>query len=194
MTTLFWVLFAYCAAERLGELVVSRRNQKRMKANGFSEKETSAGMRCMVALHVFWYVAMLIEVSSSPSAVPQGLAWFAASAFLVSQVLRFWALRTLGEFWNISVVTTDHDAPRFVSHGPYRFIRHPNYLVVIIELATLPLVGGAVWTSLIFSLLNALLLARRIPLEESHLFRVAGYRDVMGAKGRFIPRGLFGRR
>lgn len=194
MTTLFWVLFAYCVAERLGELVVSQRNQRRMKAGGFSEKETSAGMRCMVALHFLWYVAMLVEVSSFPSAVPQSLAWFAASAFLAAQALRFWALRTLGEFWNISVVTTDQDAPRFVSHGPYRFIKHPNYLVVIIELATLPLVGGAVCTSLIFSFLNALLLARRIPLEESHLFRVAGYRDVMGGKGRFIPRGLFGRR
>jgi methyltransferase len=192
MTTLFWTLFAYCVFERLGELVVSRRNQKRMKASGFSEKETLGGVRCMVALHFSWYVAMLIEVPNFPSQIPAGVAWFAASAFLLAQVLRFWALRTLGEFWNISVVTTDHDGPRFVSHGPYRFIRHPNYLVVIIELATLPLVGGAVWTSLIFSVLNALVLARRIPLEESHLFRVSGYRDVMGEKGRFIPRGLFG--
>jgi methyltransferase len=194
MTTLFWTLFAYCVVERLGELFVSRRNQHRMKSSGFSEKETSAGVRCMVGMHSLWYVAMLVEVSSFPSAIPSGVAWFAASAFLVAQVLRFWALRTLGEFWNISVVTTDQDAPRFVSHGPYRFIRHPNYLVVIIELATLPLVGGAVWTSLIFSVLNALVLARRIPLEESHLFRVSGYRDVMGEKGRFIPRDLFGRR
>lgn len=194
MAILFWVLFGYCVAERLGELVVSRRNQRRMKANGFSEKETSAGMRYMVALHSLWYVAMLIEVLSFPWAVPKGVTWFAASAFLVAQALRFWALRTLGEFWNISVITTDQDGPRFVSHGPYRFIRHPNYLVVIIELASLPLVGGAVWTSLMFSFLNGIVLARRIPLEESHLFRVSGYRDVMGAKGRFIPRGLFGRR
>jgi len=194
MTTLFWVLFAYCAAERLGELVVSRRNQRRMKANGFSERETSAGMRSMVALHLFWYVAMVVEVTYLPSVLPIGVGLFTGSVFLLAQVSRFWALRTLGEFWNISVVTTDQDAPRFVSHGPYRFIRHPNYVVVIIELATLPIVGGAVLTSLIFSLFNALLLARRIPLEESHLFRVSGYRDVMGEKGRFIPRGLFGRR
>jgi methyltransferase len=194
MTTLFWTLFAYCVVERLGELVVSRRNQHRMKASGFSEKETPAGVRCMVGMHSLWYVAMLVEVSSFPSAIPASTTWFAASAFLLAQVLRFWTLRTLGEFWNISVVTTDQDAPRFVSHGPYRFIRHPNYVVVIIELATLPLVGGAVWTSLTFSVLNALVLARRIPLEESHLFRVSGYRDVMEAKGRFIPRGLFGRR
>ncbi len=194
MSSLFWALFAYCVVERLWELVVSRRNQGHMKSNGFSEKETSAGICWMIALHASWYVAMLVEVSTFPSSVPRGIQLFAVSGFLLAQIVRFWALRTLGTFWNISVVTTDQNSPRFVSHGPYRFIRHPNYAVVIVEIATLPLVGGAVWTSLIFSLLNGLVLARRIPLEESHLFRVSGYRDVMGAKGRFLPRGPFGPR
>ncbi|MEY4669952.1 MAG: hypothetical protein RL518_2651 [Pseudomonadota bacterium] len=194
MLSVFWVLFAYCVVERVGELFVSRRNQGRMKSDGFSEKETSAGMRLMIALHASWYVAMVVEVVTFPTLIPRGLQLLAVSAFLLAQVLRFWALRTLGAFWNISVVTTDGHGPRFVSHGPYRFIRHPNYLVVIIEIATMPLIGGAVWTSLVFSLLNGLVLARRIPLEESHLFRVSGYRDVMGSKGRFIPRTLLGRR
>lgn len=194
MSALFWVLFGYCVLERLGELIISRRNQDKMKANGFSEKETLAGVRWMIALHTSWYVAMLVEVVSFPSIVPSVIGFGAAAAFLMAQVLRFWALRTLGSFWNISVVTTDRVGPRFVSHGPYRFIRHPNYLVVIIEIATLPLVGGAVWTSSIFTLLNGLVLARRVPLEESHLFRISGYRDVMGGKGRFIPCDLFGRR
>ena len=194
MSTLFWVLFFYCVLERLGELVISRRNQDTMKANGFSEKESSAGIRWMIALHTSWYVAMLDEVVSFPTMIPTVLRFGAAAAFVMAQVLRFWALRTLGSFWNISVVTTDQSGPRFVSHGPYRFIRHPNYLVVIIEIVTLPLVGGAVWTASIFTVLNGLVLARRIPLEESHLFRISGYRDVMGGKGRFIPRDLFGRR
>ena len=193
MPTLFWALFAYCILERLGELVISRRNQDTMKANGFSEKETSAGVLWMIALHALWYVAMLVEMTSFPSVVPAVVRYGAAAVFLMAQALRFWALRTLGSFWNISVVTTDQGGPRFVSHGPYRFIRHPNYLVVIIEIASLPLVGGAVWTASIFTLLNGLVLARRIPLEESHLFRISGYRDVMGGKGRFIPRDLFGR-
>ncbi|MEN9845253.1 MAG: Isoprenylcysteine carboxyl methyltransferase [Pseudomonadota bacterium] len=194
MSALFWVLYGYCVLERLGELVISRRNQAQMKANGFSEKETSAGVRFMIALHSLWYVAMLVEVVSFPSTMPALVRYGAATAFLAAQVLRFWALSTLGGFWNISVVTADRSGPRFVSHGPYRFIRHPNYVVVIIEIATLPLVGGAVWTSAIFTVLNGIVLARRIPLEESHLFRVSGYRDVMGGKGRFIPRHLFGRR
>jgi methyltransferase len=165
-----------------------------MRSNGFSERETPAGIRWMIALHALWYVAMAVEVGIFPTAIPRGVQFFAVGVFLAAQIVRFWALRALGTFWNISVVTTDQNSPQFVSHGPYRYIRHPNYLVVILEIATLPLVGGAVWTSLIFSLLNVLVLARRIPLEESHLFRVSGYRDVMEAKGRFIPRGLFGRR
>ncbi len=147
----------------------------------------------MIALHTSWYVGMLIEAIWWSALLPAPIYYAAAGFFLAAQILRFWTLRTLGAFWNISVVTTDQSIPAFVSHGPYRFIRHPNYFVVVIEIATLPLVGGAVWTSCIFTILNGLVLARRIPLEESHLFRISGYRDVMGEKGRFIPRGLLRR-
>lgn len=194
MATLFWVLYSYCVMERLGELIVSRRNQAKMLSDGFSEKESRAGVRAMVAMHTAWYVAMLGEVLFSPTYLPWAVTLGAAVIFIAAQYLRFWALLSLGSFWNISVVTTDQTTPRFVSNGPYRFIRHPNYLVVIAEIATLPLVGGAVWTSLVFSLLNALVLYRRIPLEESYLFLIPGYRDTMGTKGRFIPRKLFGAR
>ena len=194
MSPLFRVFFLYCVLERLGELVVSRRNQKRMKESGFSERETTAGVRWMIALHTSWYVAMLVEVIWAPSSLPTPIYYGAAWLFLAAQMIRFWALRSLGTFWNNSVVTTDQNSPAFVSHGPYRFIRHPNYLVVITEIATLPLVGGAVWTACIWTVLNGLVLARRIPLEESHLFRISGYRDVMGGKGRFIPRVLLRRR
>jgi methyltransferase len=192
MNTLFWVLYSYCVLERLGELVVSRRNQAKMASDGFSEKETQAGVGVMVAMHATWYVAMMGEALWFPAQLSSALMLGAAFVFVASQCLRFWALLTLGSFWNISVVTTDQAAPRFVSNGPYRFIRHPNYLVVVTEIATLPLVGGAVWTSLIFSIVNALVLCRRIPLEEYHLFLIPGYRNVMGNKGRFIPRVMTG--
>jgi methyltransferase len=165
-----------------------------MISDGFSEKESQSGVRVMVVMHSAWYVAMIGEVFFAPMPLPSVVLLGSAFVFIAAQCLRFWALRTLGSFWNISVVTTDQVSPRFVSDGPYRFIRHPNYLVVITEIATLPLVGGAVWTSLVFSLLNALVLYRRIPLEESYLFLIPGYRDNMGVKGRFVPRGIFGGR
>jgi methyltransferase len=190
MISLFWVLYGYCVMERLGELVVSRRNQARMVSRGFSEKESPGGLWLMIAMHTGWYVSMAYEAMVAPKPIPATLAVIAGMLFLCAQVLRFWALRTLGSFWNISVMTSDRAAPEFVSDGPYRFIRHPNYLVVIVELASLPLIGGAAWTALGFSILNACVLWRRIPLEESHLLRLPGYREVMGMKGRFFPRTI----
>lgn len=193
MMTVFWVLYGYCVAERVGELLVSRRNQERMTARGFSEKESVSGMQAMVVMHASWYVCMLCEALLFPTTVPVVVSMAAALSFSLAQLLRFWALRTLGSFWNISVMTSDESQRAFVSDGPYRFIRHPNYLVVIVELTSLPLLGGAVWTALLFSILNGIVLYRRIPLEESHLFRIAGYREAMGMKGRFLPRGVEGR-
>jgi methyltransferase len=193
MMTVFWVLYGYCIVERVGELLVSRRNQKLMSSRGFSEKESLAGMRAMIAMHTGWYVCMACEALLFPSAVPFVVGAAAALSFSLAQLLRFWALRTLGSFWNISVMTSDESQRAFVSDGPYRFIRHPNYLVVIVELASLPLLGGAAWTALLFSILNGIVLYRRIPLEESHLFKIPGYREAMGMKGRFLPRGVEGR-
>ena len=190
MTLVFWTLFTYCLAERCAELLVSRRNQRRMAAQGFTEKESSVGMRSMIALHAAWYISTVLEASLSPCAIPEHIQSLAVVIFLAAQILRFWTLRTLGMYWNISVMTTDEAAPRFVSDGPYKFIRHPNYLVVITELATLPLIGGALYTSLIFSALNAILLRRRIAVEEAHLFTIPGYRERLGVRGRFIPRSL----
>lgn len=187
MMTAFWLLYGYCLLERVGELFVSRRNQAKMITQGFSEKESVAGLRAMVVMHGSWYLCMVSEVLFLPRVLPLEVTLGAAIVFVMAQILRFWALRTLGSFWNISVLTTDESAPRFVSDGPYRFIRHPNYLVVIVEIATLPLIGGAVLTSILFSILNGIVLYRRIPLEESHLFRLPGYREAMGMKGRFFP-------
>lgn len=192
MMTIFWVLYGYCVLERIGELVVSRRNQKAMRSRGFSEKESATGLRVMVAMHASWYLCMACEALISPTVVPLIVALVAALSFGLAQGLRFWALRTLGTFWNISVMTSDQSPRAFVSDGPYRFIRHPNYLVVIVEIASLPLLGGAVWTAILFSILNGFVLYRRIPLEESHLLTVPGYREAMGMKGRFFPRRVEG--
>lgn len=188
MTAIFWSLYLYCLLERIAELFISRRNQQRMRAQGFSEKESAAGMRFMVVVHVGWYVTMAGEALWYPYPLPSVVEQLALIAFLAAQLLRFWALRTLGTYWNISVVTTDRETPQFVSDGPYRYIRHPNYLVVITEILTLPLIGGSLVTALIFSTLNAIVLYRRIRLEEVFLLRIPGYGEVMGGKGRFLPR------
>lgn len=187
MRGFFWFLFSYCLAERLLELLISRRNQRAMRARGFMESETKGGMQAMVALHAGWYLCLTVETLLFPSFITPSIRWVALLVFLLAQALRFWTLLTLGRFWNISVLTNNSDASHFVRHGPYRFVRHPNYLVVILELLSLPLVGDAPFTAATFTVANGILLARRIPLEESHLLKIPGYAREMSIKPRFIP-------
>src|SRR5207253_11228146 len=108
------------------------------------------------------------------------LAWVALGA---ATALRIWMLASLRRSWNVRVVRP----LRIVTHGPYRFIRHPNYLAVIVELAALPLAGGAWMTALVASLANAALLSRPIPYEEQLLFADRRYRRHFAPLPRFLP-------
>jgi len=188
MTTLFWVLYFYCVIERLVEIGVSKRNQREMRGRGFVESETTRGINMMVVMHAAWFVFLLGEFLLFPSEISPGLKVLAAILFIAAQALRLWTLRTLGEFWNISVLTNARQDQAFVSGGPYRFIRHPNYLVVIVELLSLPLVAGAPVTAIVFSAANGLVLWRRIGLEERSLFAIPGYQRTMGDRPRLVPR------
>src|SRR5439155_19164881 len=107
-------------------------------------------------------------------------AWWLLGA---ATALRLWMLASMRGSWSVRVVRP----PRIVTRGPYRFIRHPNYLAVIVELAALPLTGGAWATALLASAANALLLARRIPYEEKLLFRNRRYRRHFAELPRFVP-------
>lgn len=188
MTPLMWTLLIYCVVERLVEMIVSRRNQRQMRAKGFVESETARGMNAMVVMHAAWFVSLIMEALFFSTGIPSGTRLLAAGIFIAAQGLRWWTLQTLGHFWNVSVLTNVRDGRAFVSSGPYRFIRHPNYLVVIVELASLPIVAGAPLTAIVFSVLNGLLLRRRIGLEERSLFAIPGYQQLMSHKPRLIPR------
>lgn len=187
MTTLFFVLFLYCVSERLLEIYLSARNRRHMREGAFVEREAPGELLPMIALHTTWLLATLGETLYRQTPPPLALGLVAASAFVAAQVLRVWTLRTLGKLWNISVMTSSKEAPMFVSSGPYQYIRHPNYLVVIIELATLPLIGGAWITAVIATLANAFILAKRIEREEQALFALPGYAASMGQKPRLLP-------
>jgi methyltransferase len=103
---------------------------------------------------------------------------------LFAQGLRYWAVATLGDRWNVRVIVWPDSAP--VTHGPYRWIRHPNYVAVIAEMALVPLIHGAYWTALAFSAGNAALLWVRIRVEEQALGE--SYSHAFGQRPRFIPR------
>jgi len=140
----------------------------------------------MVAAHVGLCTLPLLEVATLRRRPRAPLLW--TGVLGVATALRWWSIRTLGSTWNVRAVVPDDLRP--VSSGPYRFVRHPNYLAVSLEFLALPLAGGAVFSALALSLLNAGLLFDRIREEERLLARVPGYEEAFEGRARLIP-GLF---
>jgi methyltransferase len=147
--------------QRLGELVIANRNTKRLLARG--GREIGAGhYPLFIVLHTAWLAALAIFVpfDRQPNVELIGL-------YLLLQLGRIWVITSLGPYWTTRIITLD-DAPT-VRRGPYRFLRHPNYVVVAAEIAVLPLAFGAWRLALAFSVLNALLIGYRIRVEEQAL-------------------------
>lgn len=173
---------AAIGVERLGELWLSRRNARLAAARGGIE--VAAGhYRVMAALHTLFLLAAPAEVILLARPFPGAFGFVALALALSAQALRYWAIATLGPRWNVRVIVVPGEPP--VTSGPYRFLRHPNYLAVVIEMAAIPLVHGAWLTALVFSLANALLLRVRIRAEEAALGST--YAQAFARTPRFVP-------
>jgi methyltransferase len=177
------ILLAALVVERAFELTLARRNAKRALANGAIEVGQTH-YRVMVAFHALFIASCALEGFFFPYRFPPAVAWIALFAEAVAQALRYWAVSTLGERWNTRIIVTPEKAP--VTSGPYRFMRHPNYLAVAIEIAAVPMIGGAIFTAIVFLIGNALILAVRIPAEERAMGGL--YSSELGSRRRFIPR------
>ena len=168
---------AVLAIERGVELVVSRRNLARLRANGTPHAASSgvAEYAIMVLVHVLFLACPLIELNLRGPRLPKLVALGALASIVAAQALRWWTIRTLGPRWNARAVV----APSLgaVHGGPYHFMRLPNYLAVSIEFASLPLVGGTLWSGVSIFLANAVLLARRKRQEERLLAQIPGWRE-----------------
>ncbi|WP_342239326.1 isoprenylcysteine carboxyl methyltransferase family protein [Inquilinus sp. OTU3971] len=149
------------AAQRLGELAYARRNESRLRTRGAVESGAQH-YPLFILLHGAWLLAafLLIPADRVPS-------WTLLALFLLLQAARVWVVATLGPYWTTRVLSLP-GAP-LVRRGPYRWVRHPNYLIVTAEIAVLPLAFGAWWIAIAFSLANALLLYHRIGVEERAL-------------------------
>lgn len=151
------LLLALVTMGRIGELFLARRNTAALLARGAIE--LSAGhYPAIVALHAGWLAALWLYGTGQPVSV----GWLVV--FLVLQVLRVWVLGTLGRRWTTRIIVLPGE--RLVASGPFRFVSHPNYLVVIGEIAVLPLCLGLPWVAVIFSVLNAGILTIRIRAEN----------------------------
>lgn len=140
----------------------------------------------MVATHVALFTLPPLEALLTHRKPRWTRLWVATLAAATG--LRWWSIRSLGDQWNVRAVVPNNLQP--VQSGPYRWIRHPNYLAVILEFAALPMAGGA-WISAIgLSVLDGVVLLDRIAAEESLLFEVLAYQEAFSDKARFIP-GIF---
>ncbi len=181
---LFTAVVAAAAAMRLVELAVSRRNVARLRARGAIEFGRSL-YPWMVAVHASFLIACLAEVWLIGRRFSPVLASFALGALVGAAALRWWVVATLGERWTTRVVVLPGALP--VDRGPFRRLRHPNYLAVVIEFVALPMVHTAWLTAIVFSALNALVLRRRIRAEEAALAEHGDYDAVMRDRPRFVP-------
>jgi methyltransferase len=166
---IFWLLIFFIMVERAAELAQSGRNARKLRRRGAVEIG-SDHYPFFVALHAAWLAALVATV---PPDTPPDRLWLVVFAAL--QPLRLWCIVSLGPYWTTRVLTIP-GAP-LIRRGPYRVLRHPNYLIVVLEIAVVPLVFGAVAIAAIFSLLNLALLGWRISVENAAL---APRRDVVG--------------
>jgi len=184
---IFSALWALVVAQRLWEMRLSRAHERKLRSAGATE-HARAQMPWMVALHAAWLAAMLLEVWLLERPFSLALAVPALLLFALGQSLRLCAMRALGERWTVRVITpAQGGAP--ITDGIYRYLRHPNYLGVALEVLALPLVHGAYLSALSFSLLNAVLLCVRIRAEERALSATSSYAAAFAGRPRFIPQG-----
>jgi methyltransferase len=181
---LYLAFLALIGLERLGELALSRRNAKRAFARGAVEVG-QGHYRVMAAFHTVFLVACAAEVIGWRRGFPGALGYAALALALSAQALRYWAIATLGERWNVRIIVVPRVAP--VVAGPYRWVRHPNYVAVAVEMLCVPLIHGAWFTALVSTVGNGLLLLVRIRAEEAALG--SAYAQAFAGRPRFFPGG-----
>jgi methyltransferase len=153
-----WIVLGLVALQRVVELFFAARNTRRLLARGGVE---IAGVQYpfIVLLHAAWLASMAIFIPSST--VPN---WWWLGVYALLQPLRIWTIASLGPYWTTRIITVP-GAP-LVRHGPYRILRHPNYVIVCAEIFVLPFAFGAIEIAILFSFFNAALLSWRIRTEE----------------------------
>ena len=161
MRLAIYIILFLVAAQRLIEVVYAERNTRALLARGAVEVGR-AHYPLIVVLHAAWLTAIVLLLPADAV-----IHWWALALFIALQLARVWVLLTLGPFWTTRIITLD--AAPLVRKGPYRFVRHPNYLVVAGEIAALPLAFGEVGVAIVFTLLNAAMLAWRIRQEDQAL-------------------------
>jgi methyltransferase len=184
----YWALLVGIGTVRLCELVLSRRHQRALAAQGVG-RAPEPHFRAMVVLHTAVLVGAGVEATLASWSGRSPVAAVSVAALVVvaaAIALRIWVIVTLGPHWNVQIM--DSMPLGVVSDGPFRWIRHPNYVAVFLELLALPAVHGAWITASLGTLAHLWVLYHRIGAEEAVLLAHPAYQRAMGDKPRFVPR------
>jgi methyltransferase len=181
--TLFVILLIL---QRLIELFIAKRNENWMKRNGAYEAGRSH-YKYIVLVHIFFLLSFILEVVLL-NRTPAVWWWMPFLFFVLAQCMRIWSIASLGPYWNTRIIIMP--GADVIEKGPYRLMRHPNYVVVTVEILMIPLIFQAYFTSVLFTFLNAIVLLKiRIPAEEKALFDSTNYAEAFQQKKRFTPSG-----
>ncbi|WP_163969820.1 isoprenylcysteine carboxyl methyltransferase family protein [Oceanobacillus halotolerans] len=165
MTFLMWILFTIVILQRLMELRIAKRNEQWMKERGALELGAQH-YKWFVLVHSIFFLSILLEVMLR-NPINASVNYYLLAIFVLTQLLRIWCIQSLGRFWNTKIIVLPKFTP--ITRGPYKYVKHPNYIIVAIELFIIPLLFGAYITAIIFPILHGLLLTIRIPTEEKAL-------------------------
>lgn len=171
---LFLFFLIIILIQRTIELLVAKRNESKVRKKGAIEYD-SRGYMVIVAMHAAFFISLSLEYFLLDKSLNRFWSVFII-LFVFAQILRYWSIYSLGQFWNTKILVIP--GTRLIEKGPYKYIRHPNYVAVIIEIAVIPLVFSCYLTSAVFSIFNLALLYRRIRIEERALSDASSaYRD-----------------
>lgn len=172
------VLLAAVGIERLREVALSRGHERSMPG----ERAAASTYPLMVGAHAALVTLPLLEASMRRSRRPR---WGWVAVLAGATALRAWSISSLGPAWNVRAAVPRDLQP--VERGPYRYIRHPNYLAVVLEFAAVPMIAGAWISATVLSAVNAVVLYDRIRDEERLLEESPAYRDTFADRARFVP-------
>ncbi|MGM0899840.1 MAG: isoprenylcysteine carboxyl methyltransferase family protein [Bacillota bacterium] len=179
----FYLFIIFIIIQRLTELAIARKNERWMKAKGAVEFG-SGHYPIMVLLHSAFIITLIFEVLYFQRELSR--FWFLLLVgFLFTQAMRIWALRSLGPYWNTKIIVLP--GAKVVKKGPYQFIKHPNYVIVALEIILIPLLFNAYTTAVLFTMLNIMILSVRIPAEERALTEWTSYDTELEGHRRFLP-------
>lgn len=173
--------------ERLFELRLSKHNAAWAFERGGVERG-QGHFRWVKLLHTALFFACVAEVVVLERVFSPAVGGAMLGVAILAQALRYWAIGSLGRHWNVRVIVVP--GAKAIRRGPYRYMRHPNYLAVVLEGIAVPLIHSAFITAIAFTVLNAVLLSVRIRCEEEALSEFSDYDAQLGDRRRFVPRGV----